>query len=105
MCKYPVFRPAPGASVVELFKLEQRQDIHPQRLEEEVPAGRLVHAVRTGVDPQQVDVRVRWADPATRSVAQEADAAVKLFGAGVLDRDEVRARLGLEPNTTTTKEN
>ena len=37
-----------------------------------------------GQDPQQVDVRVAWADAATRSVAQEADAVVKLYQAGLL---------------------
>ena len=37
---------------------------------------RLMVAVRTGADPEAVDVRVRWADAATRSVAQEADAVV-----------------------------
>ena len=41
--------------------------------------GRLMVAVRDGVDPEQVEVRVQWADAATRSVAQEADAVVKLF--------------------------
>jgi hypothetical protein len=41
-------------------------------------------AVRDGVDPEAVDVRVQWADAVTRSVAQEADTVVKLFGAGLL---------------------
>ena len=45
---------------------------------------RLMIAVRDGADPQQVDVRVAWADAATRSVAQEADAVTKLFAAGLL---------------------
>ncbi len=35
---------------------------------------RLIVAVRDGVDPLNVDVRVKWADASTRSVAQEADA-------------------------------
>lgn len=83
-------------------KVEARQATFGRSWEQ---VARLIHAVRTDVDPQQVDVRVRWADPATRSVAQEADAAVKLFAAGVLDLDEVRQRLGIaEPTTTTTKE-
>jgi len=55
---------------------------------------RLVVAVRTGVDPATVDVRVKWADAATRSVAQEADAIVKLYAAGLLPQTYALARLG-----------
>ena len=51
-------------------------------------------AVREGVDPAGVDVRVKWADAATRSVAQEADAIVKLYGAGLLPASVALARLG-----------
>ena len=41
---------------------------------------RLMIAVRDGRDPNMIDdIRVQWADAATRSVAQEADAVVKLF--------------------------
>lgn len=57
-------------------------------------AARLVIAVRDGVDPAGVVVRVQWADPATRSQAQESDAAVKLFQAGILSRTAVLRRLG-----------
>ena len=35
-------------------------------------------AVRDGRDPNMIETRVQWADAATRSVAQEADAVVKL---------------------------
>ena len=46
---------------------------------------KLMIAVRDGRDPGMVDdIRVHWADAATRSVAQEADAVVKLFQAGLL---------------------
>src|SRR5699024_10946255 len=55
---------------------------------------KLVVAVRDGVDPLGVDVRVQWADTTTRSVAQEADAAVKLFTAGLLPASETLARIG-----------
>ena len=55
----------------------------------------LVVAVRDGVDPASVTPRVNWADAASRSVAQEADAAVKLFQAGVLARATVQQRLGM----------
>lgn len=56
--------------------------------------GRLMHAVRTGTDPEAADVSVVWADPATRSVAQEADAVVKLHAEGLLPTDYALARLG-----------
>lgn len=55
---------------------------------------RLMVATRTGADPRTLDVRVQWADPATRSVAQEADAVVKLYGAGLLPASYALARLG-----------
>lgn len=46
--------------------------------------GRLMVAVRDGVDPASVDVGVQWADPSTRSEAQAADATAKLVQAGIL---------------------
>lgn len=55
---------------------------------------RLVVAVRSGADPTTVDVRVQWADAATRSVAQEADAVTKLFASGLLPASYALARLG-----------
>lgn len=56
--------------------------------------GRLLVAVETGADPDALAVAVQWADPATRSSAQEADATVKLVQAGVLPRTWALARLG-----------
>lgn len=55
---------------------------------------RLMVAARTGADPATVDVSVQWADAATRSVAQEADAVVKLYSAGLLPASFALARLG-----------
>lgn len=55
---------------------------------------RLIVGVRDGVDPQLVDVRVTWADAATRSIAQEADAVVKMFQAGLLPASYALKRLG-----------
>ncbi|WP_202285021.1 phage portal protein [Mycobacterium paraintracellulare] len=56
---------------------------------------RLMVAVRDGTDPTAIDdVRVSWADAATRSVAQEADATVKLFQVGLLPRDFALKKLG-----------
>ncbi len=55
---------------------------------------RLMVAVRDGTDPNSVTVRVQWADAATRSVAQEADAVVKLYQAGLLPAPYALAKLG-----------
>ncbi len=54
----------------------------------------LMTAVRHGIDPAAVDVTVSWADPSTRSAAQEADAVVKLFSAGLVPASYALRRLG-----------
>lgn len=72
-------------------RAEQRQQVFGRAWEE---VARLAHAVRTGMDPETVNVRVSWADPATRSLAQEADAVVKLFQTGLLPASYALARLG-----------
>lgn len=52
-------------------------------------------AVRDGRDPNLIDdIRVLWADAATRSVAQEADAVVKLYQAGLLPASYALSKLG-----------
>lgn len=56
---------------------------------------RLALAVEQGGEVADYTPRIRWADPATRSVAQEADATVKLFAAGIITIDEARERLGI----------
>lgn len=58
--------------------------------------GRLMLAVETGTDPAAHDVTVTWADPATRSVAQEADAILKLHASGLLPASYALARLGYD---------
>lgn len=56
---------------------------------------RLMIAVRDGRDPALIDdIRVQWADAATRSVAQEADATVKLYQSGLLPASYALAKLG-----------
>ncbi|MBF6330263.1 phage portal protein [Nocardia transvalensis] len=62
---------------------------------------RLIVAVRDGADPLGVDVRVGWADAATRSVAQQADAIVKLHGAGLLPASIALSRLGYTDDEIT----
>lgn len=63
--------------------------------------GRLMTAVDAGTDPDAVDCSVTWADPATRSVAQEADAVVKLHTAGLLPASYALARLGYADDEVT----
>jgi len=58
--------------------------------------GRLLIAIRDGVDPSSVVARARWSPADTRSEAQTADAAVKMFQAGILSRTAVLRRLGLD---------
>ncbi|MDZ4235816.1 MAG: phage portal protein, partial [Dietzia sp.] len=56
---------------------------------------KLMIAVRDGRDPNLIDdIRVHWADAATRSVAQEADAVVKLYQAGLLPAAYALGKLG-----------
>ena len=56
---------------------------------------KLMVAIRERTDLAQVpDISVKWADAATRSVAQEADATVKLFQSGLLPRDYALKKLG-----------
>ena len=56
---------------------------------------RLMIAAREGRDPMLIDdIRVQWADAATRSVAQEADATVKLVQAGILPVSYALSKLG-----------
>lgn len=57
-------------------------------------AVRLLVAIDQGVAPERVEVSLRWADTATRSVAQEADAAVKLHAEGIVNTEESRANVG-----------
>lgn len=51
-------------------------------------------AVRTGADPRAIRTSVDWAPADTRSAAQEADATVKLFQAGILPRRYALQKLG-----------
>jgi len=51
-------------------------------------------AVRDGLPLDVQAPRVRWADPATRSQAAEADAATKLFQTGLVSRSEALRRMG-----------
>jgi Phage portal protein, SPP1 Gp6-like len=55
---------------------------------------RLMVAVASGRDPVQIEARVQWADAATRSDAQAADATVKLVQAGVLPVSYALKKLG-----------
>ena len=54
----------------------------------------LLAAIDTGVPAWEVEVQLTWANPATRSDAQAADAATKLYTLGLIDRDEAREMMG-----------
>lgn len=62
---------------------------------------RLILAVETGGAPDQYAVSVLWNDPATRSIAQEADAVVKLYQSGLLPQSYALARLGYSEDEIT----
>jgi hypothetical protein len=72
-------------------RVESKQLIFGPALEQ---VAALIVAIRDGVDPATVTPQVQWGDPASRSTAQEADAAVKLYQANVLSRAEVLRTLG-----------
>ena len=80
-------------------KAEARQGVFGRQWEH---VARLMVAVRDGIDPDAVNVSVQWADPSTRSVAQEADAVVKLFAAGLLPQRYALKRLGYTDAEITT---
>ncbi|WP_170981245.1 phage portal protein [Mycolicibacterium sp. CR10] len=63
--------------------------------------GKLLVAADTGTDPADIPLRVQWADAATRSVAQEADAVVKLYQAGLLPASYALAKLGYSDDEIT----
>lgn len=75
-------------------RAESKQRLYGRPVE---AVGALMEAVRTETSPSEHEVRVRWADPATRSVAQEADAVVKMHAANLLSSDYALARLGYDP--------
>ncbi|QLY27971.1 phage portal protein [Nocardia huaxiensis] len=57
---------------------------------------RLMVAARDGVAPERVEARVQWADPATRSEAQQADALTKLVVAKVLPPSYALKKMGYD---------
>jgi hypothetical protein len=66
--------------------------------------GALLVAIRDGSDPRWIKVQPIWADPATRSEAQAADAAVKLHADGLLTREGTLERLGMGPDAIATEQ-
>lgn len=55
----------------------------------------LAAAFTEHVHPRDVEVKLRWASPATRSTAQEADAVTKLFSLGIITTEEAREYMGV----------
>lgn len=63
---------------------------------------KLMIAVRDGRYPDLIDdIRVQWADAATRSIAQESDGVVKLFQAGLLPQSYALSKLGYSGDDIT----
>lgn len=56
----------------------------------------LVAAILTGAAPNSCVATITWADPSTRSTAQETDAVTKLYAADLITTEEARERLDLE---------
>lgn len=84
-------------------RVEQRQHTFGRSWEKVMS---LAHAIRSNTDPAAANVSIVWADPATRSIAQEADAVVKLFQAGLLPASSALERLGYtEPEIARIREN
>ena len=75
-------------------KAEQRQRLFGRSWAE---VARLMVAIRDGRDPRTIRVEPIWGDPASRSTAQEADAATKLFSSAILSRRETLVSLGFPP--------
>jgi hypothetical protein len=55
-------------------------------------------AIRDGVPVRSVRVEAQFADPATRTVAQDADAAVKLHSENLLSTEATLTRIGMSPD-------
>lgn len=57
---------------------------------------RILVAIDTGRDIDDIAVDLVWADPATKSPAQEADALTKLHSLGIVTTEEARTKMGLD---------
>ncbi len=56
---------------------------------------RMLVAIDEGVSPDNVQVRLKWEDTNTRSIAQETDAAVKAHAEGLITTNEARDIVGV----------
>lgn len=65
--------------------------------------GRLLIALDIGTDPAEISLRVRWASADTRNIAQDADAAQKLYAAKIISRETTLARLGFSEDEIATE--
>lgn len=80
-----------GAETSLTARAEARQQVFGRSWER---VARLMAAVKTGADPASFDVSVVWGDPASRSIAAEADSAVKLYQSKILSRAGTLRKLG-----------
>lgn len=56
---------------------------------------RMLVAIDQGVSPDRVDVALQWEDTSTRSIAQEADAALKLRQENIVDEQQAAQLVGV----------
>jgi hypothetical protein len=77
-------------------RAEARQQVFGRAWEQ---VGRLMVAIQNGVDPSEVDCKIKWASADTRSIAQESDAVVKLYQAGLLPQSIALAKLGYDQDS------
>lgn len=76
-------------------KAEEKQIFADEGIERTMRDGR---RIKTGTDdPQLLGMETRWRNAATPTVAQAADAAVKLFQAGVITKKQARSDMGYTP--------
>ncbi|WP_145012985.1 phage portal protein [Mycobacterium marseillense] len=74
-------------------RCEQKQQLFGRAWE---TVGRLLIAIdNPGTDPASLPLRVKWGSAATRSIAQEMDAATKAFSSRLLSRRTILAGLGM----------
>lgn len=92
-----------GAESSLTARAEARQQVFGRSWER---VARLIAAIKSGVDPASISgVSVTWGDPASRSVAAEADAAVKLYQARLLSRAGTLRKLGYSEKEITAEIN
>jgi hypothetical protein len=89
----PASADAIRSSEIQLVKRVERKQVFLGGAWEDVM--RLALRIETGAwDEQAQSLETMWRDPSTPTIAQKADAAVKLAQAGIISKDQAREDLG-----------